>query len=926
MPEIVIPFLRWYLVTQVVTIAAMPLTLHYFRYLPDRGYAFARILGILLVSFLLWFGASYGLLRNTSGGAWLALLLVALLSLWAISRQSGARTGPGEPVEGRASDSRFTFHLSRLRSLLPPWPYLLTVELLFFLAFAAWTWVRAYDPAINHTEQPMDLMFMNGIWTSADYPPRDPWLAGYAISYYYFGYWMVMVLARIAGQPPEIAYNVGQACWFGLLLSGSFGIGYNLLRSQAQEEAADAAPAGGRPFEDSDIQASHEGRRESQSRLFKPRSAVAAGLLTAVAVGLTGNLQVILEWLYAQGVPLDSLIRLVEVRNFPEQAPVTGLWYIDNGWSWWWRASRVIEDIDLTGNHIEIIDEFPIFSYVLGDNHPHVLAMPFVLLVIAMALNWFLGDAESRRGKDAEATAPTRNVTSRFLNSLVSHLRSLFTAMPLGPAGVLLLIAATGALVFLNTWDFPPYWLLLLLVALFTGARQGQPQGRPAQPPSFRASLRRSIAPLRRSLARGGIGAGLLLLGTLLLYLPYFLTAQSQAGGILPNLFHPTRLPQFLLMFGHFLLAVVGLLGITWREQPPSATTVATAAALMLGLPVIFLLISRPLADMNAGQLMMQRRLSQPWTFLLMGSLFALSLALLWQRLVEPGKASPTTTFVLFLVAIGALLTYAPEFVYLRDNFGTRMNTVFKFYYQGWLLLGIASAYTIAGGGLIAQRACARGTKVRTAEHSNRQAARARQLPEAGSAEANPARTPYRLHSIHYAERVASALSLLLILACLIYPVAGAYAKITGFGTRQPTLDGIAYVGADEQALIDWIRRNTAPDAVILEAKGVSYRGDLARISATTGRATLLGWDSHESQWRGDAYAEMAAGRAEATQEIYQRPDPETLPKLLHRWQIDYVLVGPAERAQYGITPQLEERLLQILDVVFEQGAYRIYQ
>ncbi|PJF23940.1 MAG: hypothetical protein CUN53_20355, partial [Phototrophicales bacterium] len=40
-------------------------------------------------------------------------------------------------------------------------------------------------------------------------------------------------------------------------------------------------------------------------------------------------------------------------------------------------------------------------------------------------------------------------------------------------------------------------------------------------------------------------------------------------------------------------------------------------------------------------------------------------------------------------------LTLAPEFVYLRDNFGTRMNTIFKFYYQAWLLWGIASAYAV---------------------------------------------------------------------------------------------------------------------------------------------------------------------------------------------------------------------------------------
>ena len=58
---------------------------------------------------------------------------------------------------------------------------------------------------------------------------------------------------------------------------------------------------------------------------------------------------------------------------------------------WWWRASRVIQDYELNGTVHEIIDEFPFFSYLLGDLHPHVLAMPFNLLAVAVALNLFLG-------------------------------------------------------------------------------------------------------------------------------------------------------------------------------------------------------------------------------------------------------------------------------------------------------------------------------------------------------------------------------------------------------------------------------------------------------------------------------------------------------------------------------------------------------
>ncbi len=843
MGEVVLLFLLWYLVTQLISVAALPMTLRYFRNLPDRGYAFARILGILLVSLLLWLGTSYGLLRNTTWGAWLSLFLVVLLSLWIAMR----RREEGE--------SDLHFSPRSIFRYIPSRPYLLTVELLFLLAFAAWTWVRAHDPAINHTEQPMDLMFMNGIWSSPTFLPRDPWLAGYAISYYYFGYWMLTTLARFVGQPPEIAYNLGQACWFGLLITGSFGIGYNLLRLRTREQRNDGA---------------------SEIATLSGALPMAAGFLTAVAVALTSNLHVILEWLYAQGARLDGLIRLVDVYNFPERAQVSGNWYIDSGWSWWWRASRVIEDVDLTGNHIEIIDEFPIFSYVLGDNHPHLLAMPFVLLVIAIALNWFFGVGET------ENCEKISNERGSFSYRSLRRLRLLSATLPLGATGFLLLIAATGALVFLNTWDFPPYLALMLLAALFTGI------GRDAEVPTQ----------LRSALSRAGIFGAILIFGTVVLYLPYFFTAQSQAGGILPNLLHPTRLPQFILMFGHFLLAVVWLLFAAWREQRPSAATLAISAAFVIGLPIVFLIVTGLRAangDASGyGEVILQRRLSQPWTFLLMGGISSIALALLWQRLVESSKAPRTTTFVLCLVAIAALLTYAPEFVYLRDNFGNRMNTVFKFYYQGWLLLAIAAAYTIV-----------------------------RATFEAVDRKRSGAEDQVQLPSLGY---LLPALSLLLILACLIYPVAGTYAKINGYGTRQPTLNGLAYVGVDEQAAIDWIRRNTPPNAVVLQAKGASYSASSARISTATGRATLLGWDWHEAQWRGRAYEEMTAGRAEAIQQIYQPLRPSELSALLERWQIDYLLVGPEERRQYGITPDLEHRLSQFLELAFEQGSYRIYR
>ena len=51
------------------------------------------------------------------------------------------------------------------------------------------------NPEIVGTEKPMELMFINGIMNSPTFPPRDLWLSGFAISYYYFGYVMASMLA-----------------------------------------------------------------------------------------------------------------------------------------------------------------------------------------------------------------------------------------------------------------------------------------------------------------------------------------------------------------------------------------------------------------------------------------------------------------------------------------------------------------------------------------------------------------------------------------------------------------------------------------------------------------------------------------------------------------------------------------------------------
>ena len=166
--------------------------------------------------------------------------------------------------------------------------------------------------------------------------------------------------------------------------------------------------------------------------------------------------------------------------------------------------------------------------------------------------------------------------------------------------------------------------------------------------------------------------------------------------------------------------------------------------------------------------------------------------------------------FAVLMIGLALLLTLTVEFAYLRDMFGTRMNTVFKLYYQAWVLLALASAYGL--GRLVTS-----------------EASLLVKAPAVGFAG-------------------------LLIVAGLIYPVAATPNKANVFDS-EPTLDGLAFMRASrpaEVAAIEWILANVNPAAVVVESSGGSYSPEGAgRVSMSTGNPTLLGWDFHEMQWRG---------------------------------------------------------------------------
>jgi uncharacterized membrane protein len=250
----------------------------------------------------------------------------------------------------------------------------------------------------------------------------------------------------------------------------------------------------------------------------------------------------------------------------------------------------------------------------------------------------------------------------------------------------------------------------------------------------------------------------------------------------------------------------------------------------------------------------------------------------------EAGEAQSTSQpgslpFVLMLVLFGGLLVLVPEFLYLRDQFGSRMNTIFKFYYQAWALWSLAAAF-----GFVVLVRELRGWKL----------------------------------------GLFAVVMLLVLGVGLTYPVLALPSKTDNFKAANPdqrTLDGAAHLelyAPEDYAAIQWLTQ--APLGVVAEAVGGSYT-DFARAATYSGQPGVLGWPGHEGQWRG-GYREVGSRGADLEQ-LYTTGSWNEAQVILQKYGINYVYLGTLERNTYAVS---EEKFAVQLVEVFRRGQVVIYQ
>ncbi len=937
--------ITWWVVIGVIGWLAFPTMWVIFRGTPDKGYLLSRIFGMLFSAWLAWMLASLRLVKWGRAGILLSLLALAILSAGLILPHRKAfmtwvkanlrRIGI---VEAGLFVFFFVFLLIRLGNPDLWHPY-----------FGG--------------EKPMDMAYFNAVLRSETFPPYDPWFAGGTINYYYFGFVLIGVPVKLLGVPSSLAYNLILPTFFALTAGGTFSAVYNLTAKSSigdvftpsqqpkngcslplNGEGADNSEEGGRgqapPLQDGSrkresLQVRDDGRgglgereslqvREGGGRGQVPplrngiingeRLPVLAGLFAAVSAVVLGNLDQIrrIIWGIAEvghggaqwestllphgGDFINGLIQMVQGQRIPIARH-----------EWYWNATRLIPvPINAEGIATETgpITEFPFFTFLYGDLHAHMIAFPVTLL----AIGWCIALI---RQVDRENDGPF----SRFITMAMT----LF-------GGAL----AVGALRPTNTWDYPTYLVLAMvtlivapflkrenrnyLPALMIGgvlavmlgaAMYGFSLSEAAQAQNISGLALAGAGALAGLMIGYGIGlrvtdkredrdskpwqtlfgglgmSALFALGTYLLFLPYMLNYKAGYDQFIAWEGSSTPLWAFTDINGLQLFLIVswlGMIGWGWMKKIPRKMI----------LPVVFGGMAVIAVTTFAGSTV------SPVAIVAV----PVMLAALGLFIDQDRSREEIIVGVLVLAAMGLALLV--EIAVLEGDMH-RMNTIFKFYLQIWLLLVVA-----AGAGL------------------------AWFWPKIRSA-IDAIRIPW------------SVVLAVLIGLAMLYTLMATWAKVGDrWNVEAPhTLDGMAYMPTvsryeneksfslqPDYVAIRWLQDNIDGHPVVMEMVSPAEYMWGNRISIYTGLPSVVGWSWHQRQQRGIDAPEVL-DRHRIVKEFYNTTDLDYTREIIDEYDIELIMVGELEKAyagQAGIAKFETLNSMGVLSPIFDQNGTVIYR
>ncbi|WP_435069945.1 DUF2298 domain-containing protein [Haloplanus sp. C73] len=649
----------------------------------------------------------------------------------------------------------------------------------FVVAFLFIVGIRALDPAVYPVggEKFLDFGLLKTLERAETLPPEDMWFANEPVVYYYGGHLLTALLSDLTGTAPRYAYNLSLAGFYATLVTAAYGLAGSIARERANAR---------RP----------------------------AAVMAAFFVGIASNL-VTARRVVVDALPPSLRERLARAMGYSSDAA------LGNDAFSYWSASRVIPGT---------INEFPLFAWLNGDLHAHMMGTPFLLLGAAVAFALY-------------RTAPRDLWRRRGL---------AFVAVPL----------LAGFQTVVDTWSVPSLFGLLFL-ALALGTADPWP------------ILSRRFAAWRRERDDGPIVAEAgHLVGSLCvagvagvlggaLAAPFLLgTASGREVAVLAAAERST-VGDLLLVHGAFLATFYAYL--------------LDRLGLDHVLPLLLGLVALGVVALTT----------------------ALPVAVVVGPLLVFGWASCRTDrpvgFETVLIVAGAGLVALVELLYVKEQAGPlRMNTVFKTYMQVWVLWGVAAG--------VALPAFVRWVGTRSPSVPG---TRSRWL---------------RL-----------GLAVAVVLATIPYAGLALSGHVEQGG--DPTLDATAFVEREHPAeapaiayiddlsgqptLLSAPATGRYPDGESGAPPGM-YSWDSSPAASLTGVPTVAGWH-HEVGYRGsEAYLE----RVRDVDAAYTG-SPERTVAVLERYDVEYVWVGPAERARYG---SVTFEGVEGVTPVFQNEAVTIYR
>ncbi|GAB3319265.1 DUF2298 domain-containing protein [Haloplanus salinarum] len=455
----------------------------------------------------------------------------------------------------------------------------------FVVAFALLLAVRAVDPAVYPVggEKFLDFGLLKSLDRTTRLPPQDMWFAGEPVAYYYGGHLLTATLADLTGTAPRYAYNLSLAGFYATLVTAAYGLAGAIARERAESW-----------------------------RL--------AGLAAAFFVGLASNLVTASRLLVgALPAPLRADVAgVVAARTrYSTDAVLAGL----DSFSYW-TASRVIPGT---------INEFPLFGWLNGDLHAHMMGTPFLLLGAALAFALYRTPAADLRRRRVLA----------------------FVAVPI--------LAGFQAVV--DTWSFPSlFGLLFLALALGRAEPWSVLSARVARWRAARDAdpATAELEHLAGALAVAGVAGAL---GGLLA-LPFLLGAAGGRSVALLPAAERSSLPALLLVHGAFVAVFLAYLLDRLSVDRVLAPLVGLVALGVLALT----------ADLAVA--------------LVVGPLLIFG----WAACRTDRPVGFETVLIVAGAGLVGLveLVYVRELAG-----PLRMNTVFKTYAQVWVLWGVAAGVAL---------------------------------------------------------------------------------------------------------------------------------------------------------------------------------------------------------------------------------------